>query len=108
RHSPARSGRPASGQVRGLKTHSAHGRRELVQAFAHGADLVFLSPVFPTGSHPGGRALGPLRFGLAVRGAAGPVVALGGMDGVRARRLKALGADGYAGIACWTISAQAQ
>jgi thiamine-phosphate pyrophosphorylase len=86
---------------RGLVTASAHGRRELVQAFARGAHLVFLSPVFATRSHPGGRVLGPVRFGLAAQGGRGPVIALGGMTAARGRRMTALGAFGYAGIDCW-------
>lgn len=94
-HRP-RGDRQARG--RGLLTASAHGRRELHQAFADGADLVFLSPVFPTRSHPGAATLGPLRFGLVARGARGPVLALGGMDARRARRLRPLGAAGYAAI----------
>lgn len=83
---------------RGLVTAAAHGRRELLQAFAAGADLVFLSPVFPTRSHPGAATLGPLRFGLAARAAPGPVLALGGVDAGRARRLQPLGAAGYGAI----------
>lgn len=88
-------------QGRGLKTAAAHSRREALAAFRSGADLVFLSPVFPTNSHPGAATLGPIRFGLAVRGMPGPVVALGGMAAARARRLKPLGAAGFAGIDCW-------
>jgi len=82
----------------GLVTAPAHDARSLREACAAGADLLFLSPVFPTASHPGARALGPLRFGLAVRGVSRPVVALGGMDRRRARRLAALGAYGFAAV----------
>lgn len=99
-HRPAHARRAGAGG-RGLTTASAHDATELRRAFAGGADLVFLSPVFATPSHPGKGALGPLRFGLLVRGAPGPVLALGGMDAARARRLKALGASGYGGIDCW-------
>lgn len=86
---------------RGLLAAAAHDRRGLLQAFREGADLVFLSPAFPTRSHPGGRVLGPARFGLAAAGAPGPVIALGGMDAGRLRRLAPLGAAGFAGIDCW-------
>ncbi len=92
-----RRGRTAAGLV----SASAHDAPSLRRAFALGADIVFVSPLFPTRSHPGGRVLGPLRFGLMRRGAAGPVVALGGMDARRGRRLRALGAHGYAGIDCF-------
>ena len=71
-------------------------------AFREGADIVFLSPVFPTQSHPGAPALGPVRFGLMARGAAGPVLALGGMTPQRARRLQPLGAAGFGAIDFWT------
>jgi thiamine-phosphate pyrophosphorylase len=97
-HRPSH-GRRARG--RGLVTAAAHSRRELVEAFAARADLVFLSPVFATGSHPGVKPLGPLRFGLAARRARGPVMALGGMDAGTARRLAPLGAAGFAAISAF-------
>ncbi|TPE61828.1 thiamine phosphate synthase [Sandaracinobacter neustonicus] len=90
-------------QSRGLLTAAAHNRRELLQGFRSGADLIFLSPAFPTTSHPGAPALGPARFGLMARNAPGPVIALGGMTASRARRLKPLGAAGFAGIDCWVM-----
>jgi thiamine-phosphate pyrophosphorylase len=85
----------------GLVSAAAHSRRALAEAFATGADIVFLSPVFATGSHPGAPALGPVRFGLAGRGSRGPVVPLGGMTERRARRLAPLGAYGFAAVAAW-------
>jgi thiamine-phosphate pyrophosphorylase len=75
---------------------SAHGLRELKAAERRGAKLVFLSPAFPTRSHPGARALGPVRFGLIAGQARIPVIALGGVDSRRARRLP--NAYGWAGI----------
>ena len=85
-----------------LRTFSAHTVPELRAAKRKGADLVFLSPVFPTRSHPGARTLGPLRFARLVREAAMPVIALGGMNAARARRLRASGAYGWAAIDAWT------
>ena len=73
--------------VRGLLTAAAHDRRELLQGFRLGADLIFLSPAFPTRSHPGAPALGPLRWAALARRAASSAVALGGMDARSARRL---------------------
>lgn len=70
-----------------LLTSSAHGAAELRRAAQAGADLAFLSPAFATRSHPGAAALGPLRWGRLARGAALPVAALGGIDGVSVRRL---------------------
>lgn len=95
-------GRDAAGPRAGLRTMSAHSARELVTARRAGADLVFLSPVFATRSHPGGGTLGRVRFGLLARQAAMPVIALGGMDGGRARALAALGASGWAAIDAWS------
>lgn len=86
---------------RGLVTASAHSQREMLQAFQRGADLVFLSPVFPTASHPGARVLGAVKFGLIASHAPGPVLALGGMGAGNARRMQALGAAGYGAIDDW-------
>jgi thiamine-phosphate pyrophosphorylase len=102
-HAPSGRRTPAR-----LVTASAHSRPQALAAFRAGADLVFLSPVFPTRSHSGGPVLGPLRFGLASRNLPGPVIALGGMTGARFGRLAPLGANGYAGIDCWSRQAPAQ
>ena len=88
---------------RGLRTASAHNLCEVRRAERDGVHLIFLSPVFATASHPGGKALGPVRFG-AIAGQAGvPVVALGGLDGRKARRLHALGAYGWAGVGAFAV-----
>ena len=85
----------------GLRTASAHTRREAIAAVRAGTDALFVSPVFATRSHPGARALGPIRFALMVRGLPIPVIALGGMTARRARRLQWLGASGWAAIDAW-------
>jgi thiamine-phosphate pyrophosphorylase len=85
----------------GLRSASAHDLRELKAAERQGAHLVFLSPVFPTRSHPGARTLGRVRFGLLARQARIPVIALGGMDARRGASLTASGAYGWAGIDAW-------
>ena len=76
-----------------IRTAPAHGRREVLGAVA---DLVLLSPVFPTQSHPAARVLGPVRFGELAKGRC--VVALGGMTRRRFDYLQALGAYGWAAI----------
>jgi thiamine-phosphate pyrophosphorylase len=81
-----------------LVTAAAHGPAALARAARAGADAALLAPVFPTASHPGAPAIGPLRFALWCRAAALPVYALGGIDAARARRLAAGGAAGIAGI----------
>ncbi|MBW4093106.1 MAG: thiamine phosphate synthase [Proteobacteria bacterium] len=85
---------------RGVVTSSAHGGADLRRARRAGADLVFLSPVFPTASHPGAPALGPLRWAALARG--GAAGALGGVTGATVRRLprhacRAVGAIGALG-----------
>ena len=87
----------------GLRTWPAHSRREAISGIRAGADLLFLSPVFPTRSHPGARALGRARLGLLMRGLSVPVIALGGMDARRAASLQALGIYGWAAIDAWTV-----
>ncbi|MDT8760757.1 thiamine phosphate synthase [Sphingomonas psychrotolerans] len=86
----------------GLRTWPAHNRREAIAGIRARADLLFLSPVFPTRSHPGARALGRARLGLLMRGLPVPVIALGGMDARRAESLRPLGVYGWAAIDAWT------
>jgi thiamine-phosphate pyrophosphorylase len=85
---------------RGLRTASAHNLREIRAAERAGAHLIFLSPVYPTRSHPGAEALGPRRFALLAHQARLPVIALGGMDADKFRTLG--GAYGWAGIDAWS------
>lgn len=87
-----------NGRGRGLRTTAVHDRAEMVAARRAGADLIFVSPVFPTRSHPGARTLGPVRLGLMLRGATSPAIALGGMDARAFRRLRSLGLHGWAAI----------
>lgn len=68
-------------------TSSAHGRAGLVRARRAGVAMVFVSPAFPTVSHPGAGALGPIRWGMLTRRAGVRVAALGGVDGASVRRL---------------------
>jgi len=73
-------------------TSSAHTLPELRRAARAGAALAFLSPAFPTQSHPGAPALGPLRWAAMARRLRTPsasmrVGALGGVDGSTIRRL---------------------
>jgi thiamine-phosphate pyrophosphorylase len=83
-----------------IRTAPAHEMSEIRAAERARVDLLFLSPVFRTRSHPGRRALGPLRFRLLARQARLPVIALGGMDARCARRLGGA-IYGWAGIDAW-------
>ena len=84
----------------GFRSASAHNLRELRSAERSGASLVFVSPAFATRSHPQSRPLGPIRFGLVAVKARVPVVALGGVNKLNARRLPHI--YGWAGIDAWS------
>jgi len=90
---PVPAWRPGTrGRRRGtLVTSSAHSAAELRCAWTAGADAVFLSPAFPTCSHPGAPAFGAVRWaacaGRLPRGGRRAVLALGGVDGASVRRL---------------------
>ncbi|WP_234026265.1 thiamine phosphate synthase [Qipengyuania thermophila] len=70
-----------------LRLAAAHDRRELLAAAAARVDGIFLSPVFPTRSHPGAPALGPDGFKELASLTRVPVIALGGMTAARARAM---------------------
>ncbi|MBA17128.1 MAG: thiamine phosphate synthase [Sphingomonas sp.] len=86
----------------GIRTMSVHNRGEAVAAIRRGADAVFVSPLYSTRSHPGGRAMGRIRAGLLMRHLPMPVIALGGMNAARAHGLSALEIHGWAGIDAWS------
>jgi thiamine-phosphate pyrophosphorylase len=86
------------GRRGGLRSAPVHDAAELRAAERAGADLLFLSPVFPTRSHPNVEPLGEPGFARLARMTDLPVIALGGMDAVRGRRLQARGAYGWAAI----------
>lgn len=86
----------------GVVTWPAHDRREALAAVRAGADVVLVSPVFATRSHPGAPPLGLWRAAAIARALPVTVIALGGMDERRWRRMAALGFDGYAAIDAWS------
>ena len=89
----------------GLRTRSVHSPKDTVRARRDRADLVFVSPVFATRSHPDARALGSVRLGLLSRGNRVPMVALGGMNPAQFGRLRGLKLHGWAGIDAWDSGA---
>lgn len=70
-----------------LRLATAHDAREIFLANRAQVAGVFLSPVFPTRSHPGGGCLGPDLFHELAARAEMPVIALGGMTAERAKVL---------------------
>jgi len=84
-----------------LGTAPAHDLREIRAAERSGAAAIFLSPLHPTRSHPGAPALGRMRFAALARSTRLPVIALGGVDGLRGKAAMAVGAHGWAAIDAW-------
>jgi thiamine-phosphate pyrophosphorylase len=82
---------------------SIHNEREAHAACEAEADLVFVSPVFPTRSHPTAAALGPERAAKLAQIAHCPAIALGGMSFGRFWELGPA-FHGWAGIDAWLES----
>lgn len=76
---------------------AAHGGAGLARARRQRADLVFLSPLFATPSHPGAPFLGVWRWAALARRAGRPAMALGGITATTAPRTPP-GACGLAAI----------
>lgn len=70
-----------------LRLATVHDEAEIAAANRASADGVFLSPVFPTRTHPGAPHLGEARFRQLAALSDSPVIALGGMDAGRAAAL---------------------
>lgn len=71
----------------GMWLATAHDGDEIIRAVREGADGIFLSPVFPTASHPGAAHLGVHGFHVLAQQSPLPVIALGGMNHERATEL---------------------
>ncbi|MGX9966577.1 thiamine phosphate synthase [Roseomonas sp. F4] len=78
---------------------AVHGRAGVARARRLGGDFGFVSPAFPTASHPGAPALGPLRWAALAARLGRPAVALGGVAPASARRLPRGGPGKVAGLA---------
>jgi thiamine-phosphate pyrophosphorylase len=79
-----------------IRSCAVHDRQQAMAA--RGADLCFVSPLFPTRSHVGAGALGRLRFAVLARMVDPPVMALGGVRAEHRHMLAGIGADGWAAI----------
>jgi len=80
---------------------AVHDELEAAHAARSGAALVFVSPVYPTRSHPGAPALGIDRAAALARCSGVPAIALGGVIEANAPALLQRGFSGWAGIDCW-------
>ena len=75
-----------------------HDEAEARVANERGAAMVFISPVFPTASHPGAPALGIARAVTLAQRCEAPAIALGGLDEAGFRQLPEGVFSGWAGI----------
>jgi thiamine-phosphate pyrophosphorylase len=82
-------------------SRSAHSLEEAKAARDADTSLIFLSPIFPTRSHPGENALSREAARQIVADCPIPVIALGGMNRARFARLEQDGFYGWAGIDAW-------
>jgi thiamine-phosphate pyrophosphorylase len=78
---------------------AVHGRIGVARGRRLAADAALVSPAFPTLSHPGAAALGPLRWAALAAATGRPAVALGGVAARSARRLPRHGPGRAAGFA---------
>ena len=82
----------------GISAHSTDGCRN---AERNGFDYVFISPVFPTSSHPGEAALGLDKLSRICAAVRIPVFALGGITGENMKSCFVAGAQGTASISLY-------
>lgn len=86
-----------------LMSAACHSLGALRRAERAGADMVLLSPVFPTASHPGGPVLGLYRAAALAAATDLAVLAMGGIEPGNARRLSAQ-FSGFAAIGMFADS----
>jgi thiamine-phosphate pyrophosphorylase len=90
-------------QSRGIRTVAVHNAREAALAKRLGADLIFVSPVFASRSHPGTRVIGAVGLGQIAGNQRSRTIALGGVTAKRAKSLSALNLYGWAAIDAFRI-----
>ncbi len=91
----------------GLRSASVHNQRELKWALRASSDILFISPVRSTHSHPGGRVLGShglRQLSMIARSHSDvTIIALGGMNKAYAHMHRRTFIDGYAAIDAFVI-----
>lgn len=88
---------------RGIRSVAVHNAREAMLAKRAKADLIFVSPVFATRSHPNARAIGVLGMARIAGDQRRRAIALGGMTAKRMSTLSHSGIYGWAGIDAFRI-----
>ena len=81
---------------------SVHDEDQAREAALRQPALVFVSPLYPTRSHPDARVLGEQEADRLAKLTKCPAVALGGVTPSRGKKLIASGWAGWAGIDAWT------
>lgn len=87
--------------------YSAHDADEIARCAAEAASYAFLSPVFPTPSHPGSDAMGPEEARRLTDEADLPIVWLGGMAAEHLRGVSLGRASGVAALSAFAEPARA-
>jgi len=83
----------------GIRTAAVHSMADARATARRGVDMVFVSPVFATRSHPGAKILGARRAERIARRSGVAAIALGGMDAARFAQLEWF--YGWAAIDAW-------
>ena len=86
-----------------ITSMSFHHARNLRKSINLKADIIFISPVFPSTSHKNKQCLGVIKLGLMARLFKKHVIALGGINNKNIGRLRSLPISGCAGIDLFTI-----
>ena len=89
-----------------ITSMSFHHAKDLRKSINLKADLIFISPVFPTTSHKNKQYLGVIKLGLMARLFKKHVIALGGINNKNIKRLRSLRISGCAGIDLFTKDLQ--
>ncbi len=85
-----------------LMTSACHSQAELSLANKAKLDAVLISPIFPTASHPDGKALGIIKATALAQSSTQPCFALGGIDHKSIQKLGSV-FHGIAGIGLFRI-----
>lgn len=98
RHGAAHKGKKST-----FLSLSVHNGAEAQRARRGQADVVLVSPLWPTRSHPDAKEIGHARFRQLARQSGCPAIALGGMNIARFRLARRHGSHGWAAIDAWQI-----
>ena len=93
-------------KINQITSISVHAGMDVRKSLNVKADLVFISPVFPTSSHASKQHLGTIKLGLLARLFKKDIIALGGINNKNIARLRSLPIAGCAGIDVFTEDLQ--